>query len=51
MLEQLTTQYHLHPIVDHFTIALIAMGIAAEFMAAAIVLPNREDNPATVVER
>lgn len=38
MLGQLTNIYHLHPIVDHFTIALLASGIAAEMLAAAILL-------------
>jgi len=31
MLEELTREYHLHPIVDHFTIALLTFGLAAEF--------------------
>jgi uncharacterized membrane protein len=38
MLEQLTRDYHLHPIVDHFTIALLVFGIAAEFVAAAAIM-------------
>ena len=38
MLGQLTNTYHLHPIVDHFTIALLASGIAAEMLAAAAIL-------------
>lgn len=38
MLDQLTSTYHLHPIVDHFTIALLASGIAAEIFAAAAIL-------------
>jgi len=41
MLEQLTSEYHLHPIVDHFTIALLAAGIAAEFLAAAAMNLSR----------
>jgi uncharacterized membrane protein len=41
MLEELTRQYHLHPIVDHFTIALLAVGLAAEFLAAAASLLSR----------
>ena len=37
MFAQLVSTYHLHPIVDHFTIALLTFGIAAEiFFAAAI---------------
>jgi uncharacterized membrane protein len=39
MFAQLVSTYHLHPIVDHFTIALLTFGIAAEvFPAAAILL-------------
>jgi uncharacterized membrane protein len=41
MLAELTRRYHLHPIVDHFTIALLAFGIAAEFLAAAAILLSR----------
>ena len=41
MFDQLTTTYHLHPIVDHFTIALLASGIAAEMLAAAAILLAR----------
>jgi uncharacterized membrane protein len=41
MLDQLISEYHLHPIVDHFTIALLAFGVAAEFLAfAAALLPR-----------
>src|SRR5216683_1649037 len=35
MFAQLVSTYHLHPIVDHFTIALLTFGIAAEILAAA----------------
>jgi uncharacterized membrane protein len=41
MLDQLISEYHLHPIVDHFTIALLAFGAAAEFLAAAATLLSR----------
>jgi uncharacterized membrane protein len=41
MLAELTSRYHLHPIVDHFTIALLAFGIAAELLAAAAILISR----------
>ena len=30
MFAHLVSTYHLHPIVDHFTIALLTFGIAAE---------------------
>jgi uncharacterized membrane protein len=38
MFAQLVSTYHLHPIVDHFTIALLTFGIAAELFAAAAIL-------------
>jgi len=38
MFAQLVSTYHLHPIVDHFTIALLTFGIAAEILASAAVL-------------
>ena len=41
MLEELTREYHLHPIVDHFTIALLTFGLAAEFLAASASLLSR----------
>ena len=41
MLDHIVSEYHLHPIVDHFTIALLAFGVAAEFLAfAAALLPR-----------
>ena len=41
MFAQLVKTYHLHPIVDHFTIALLTIGIAAEILSAAAVLFSR----------
>jgi uncharacterized membrane protein len=41
MFGRLVSEYHLHPIVDHFTIALLAFGIAAELIAAAAILLSR----------
>ena len=41
MFAQLVSTYHLHPIVDHFTIALLTFGIAAEILAAAAILLSR----------
>lgn len=41
MLDHFVSEYHLHPIVDHFTIALLAFGVAAEFLAAAATLLAR----------
>lgn len=38
MFAQLVSTYHLHPIVDHFTIALLTFGIAAELFSAAAIL-------------
>src|SRR5580658_9916679 len=37
MFAQLVETYHLHPIVDHFTIALLTVGIVAEILAAAAI--------------
>ncbi len=41
MFAQLVSTYHLHPIVDHFTIALLTVGIVAEILAAAAILLAR----------
>src|SRR6202167_2998106 len=41
MFAQLVSTYHLHPIIDHFTIALLTFGIAAELLAAAAILLSR----------
>jgi uncharacterized membrane protein len=41
MFARLVSTYHLHPIVDHFTIALLTFGIAAELLAAAAILLSR----------
>src|ERR1700675_2737221 len=41
MFAQLVSTYHLHPIVDHFTIALLTFGIAAEVLGAAAILLSR----------
>src|ERR1700751_4982483 len=41
MFAQLVGRYHLHPIVDHFTIALLTFGIAAEILSSAAVLISR----------
>jgi uncharacterized membrane protein len=41
MFAQLVSTYHLHPIVDHFTIALLTFGIAAELFSAAAILLSR----------
>jgi uncharacterized membrane protein len=41
MFAQLVSTYHLHPIVDHFTIALLTFGVAAEPLSAAAILISR----------
>src|SRR6202023_3466600 len=41
MFARLVSTYHLHPIVDHFTIALLTFGIAAEIVSAAAILLSR----------
>jgi uncharacterized membrane protein len=48
MFAQLVSTYHLHPIVDHFTIALLTFGIAAEIFASAAVLLFRNSARASV---
>ena len=42
MFAHLVCTYHLHPIVDHFTIALLTFGIAAEIFGAAASLLSRD---------
>src|SRR5215471_15686624 len=42
MFGALVAQYHLHPIVDHFTIALLAFGVMAEAAASILRVINRE---------
>ena len=41
MFAQLVSTYHLHPIVDHFTIALLAFGVAAEVFSTAMIFLSR----------
>ena len=41
MFAQLVKTYHLHPIVDHFTIALLTFGVAAELLSAAAIMLSR----------
>jgi uncharacterized membrane protein len=38
-MDTLIVKYHLHPIVDHFTIALLAIGVLADFCASVLSLP------------
>ena len=45
MFAQLVSTYHLHPIVDHFTIALLTFGIAAEILAAAAIFFSENGAP------
>jgi len=41
---------HLHPIVDHFTIALLVAGIAVEVIAALIVFSDAaSDRPSELI--
>ena len=35
-MEILIAKYHLHPIIDHFTIALLAMGVLADVVGYVI---------------
>jgi uncharacterized membrane protein len=41
MFAELVGKYHLHPIVDHFTIALLTCGVAAELLSAAAAVLSR----------
>lgn len=41
MFAQLVRTYHLHPVIDHFTIALLIFGIAAEILSSSTVLMAR----------
>ena len=41
----LIAKYHLHPIIDHFTIALLAMGVLADVVAYIIALFFRDGGP------
>jgi uncharacterized membrane protein len=41
MFAQPVSTYHLHPIVDHFTIAVLTFGIATELLSAAAILLSR----------
>jgi uncharacterized membrane protein len=41
MFAQVVKTYHLHPIVDHFTIALLTVGVAAELLSAAAIPLSR----------
>jgi len=38
MFAQLVSSFHLHPIVDHFTIALLTLGVATEILPTAATL-------------
>jgi uncharacterized membrane protein len=49
MFAQLVKTYHLHPIVDHFTIALLTFGVAVEILAAAAILFSRGPEDLTSV--
>ena len=42
MFGHLVSTFHLHPIVDHFTIALLTFGIAAEILSAAAIVLSRD---------
>jgi uncharacterized membrane protein len=42
MFAELVSTYHLHPIVDHFTIALLTFGIATEILAAPLIALFRD---------
>jgi uncharacterized membrane protein len=39
MMESLIARYHLHPIIDHFTIALLSVGVVADIVASVFLAP------------
>ena len=44
-MESVIARYHLHPIIDHFTIALLAMGVLADVVGYAIARLFRNRSP------
>jgi uncharacterized membrane protein len=52
-METLIAKYHLHPIIDHFTIALLAIGVLADVAGYATValLGKRSPRASSVGER
>src|SRR5579871_4402833 len=47
LLQRISVDYHLHPIVDHFTIALLVFGVAMELIAGAAAVIARSASPLT----
>src|SRR5438552_1797599 len=52
-METLIAKYHLHPIIDHFTIALLGIGVLADVAGYAIValLGNRSPRAGRLGDR
>jgi uncharacterized membrane protein len=52
-MEILIAKYHLHPIIDHFTIALLAMGVLADVLGYVIarLFGNRSPRTRAVADR
>ena len=46
-MESLVARYHLHPIIDHFTIALLATGVLADVVGYVIATLFGNRNPRT----
>jgi uncharacterized membrane protein len=46
-MEILIAKYHLHPIIDHFTIALLAMGVLVDVVGYVIGLLFDNRSPRT----
>ena len=44
-MEVLIAKYHLHPIIDHFTIALLTMGVLADIVGSSIAALWGNRNP------
>jgi len=52
-MEILIAKYHLHPIIDHFTIALLAMGVLADLVGYVIatLFRNRSPRPKALADQ
>ena len=47
-MDTVIAKYHLHPIIDHFTIALLAMGVLADVVGYVIATLFRNRSPRTI---
>jgi uncharacterized membrane protein len=47
-MDTVIAKYHLHPIIDHFTIALLALGVLADVVGYVIATLFRNRSPRTI---